>query len=68
MTVLETVSVAVVLLLPMVIHKGKAHLEGSHAFTKRDGTHFARLDKGWISRGRGLDYLTMIFKPNTKAT
>lgn len=67
-TVLESVSAAGSPLPPMVIHKGKSHLKDSPVFTKRDGTHFARLDKGWTSREIGLDYLTMIFKPNTKAT
>lgn len=66
-TVLETVSATGALLPPMVVYKGQTHLEGWHAFTKRDGTHFARSEKGWTSREIGLDYLTLIFEPNTKA-
>lgn len=65
-TVLETVSAAGGLLLPMVIYKGQAHLEGWHAFTKRDGTHFPRSKKGWTSRVIGMYYLMMLFEPNTK--
>lgn len=67
-TVLEIVSAAGGLLSPMVIYKRKAYLKGWQALTKRDGTYFIRSEKGWTSCEIGLNYLMMIFEPNTKVT
>ena len=66
-TVIECVSTAGKVLLPMYIYNGSAHLMGWHAGVKREvAATSGWSQKGWTSRALGLGWLERNFEKYTQ--
>lgn len=68
-TVVETVSADGTALPPMIILKCKTHQAQWHSYlTEEDkNTIFSTSTKGWTNQKLGVDYLKLLFQPQTKA-
>lgn len=66
-TVLETVAADEYVLPPMIIYKGKAHYRGwNQNLPAQDvSTVFALSNRGWTNQILGVEYLKLLFEPNT---
>ena len=65
---IETVSVAGALLLPMIVYKGQKYYRGSTALAEAgDKAYFVISDKGWTSSSISIEFLVRNFEPITRA-
>jgi hypothetical protein len=67
-TVIEAISAKGFILPPMVILKGKVHLQSWYEYRQLPSDWVISLSpKGWTSNELGLEWLTTIFEPVTRA-
>ena len=67
-TAVETVSADRAVLPPMIIYKGKAQLAQWHKYLLEEDkdTIFSFSPKGWTNQVLGVEYLKLLFNPQTE--
>ena len=67
-TVIEIVAADSIYLPPMIIYKGQSQLAQWHKYLNEEDkdTIFSVSPKGWTSQVLGVEYLRLLFEPNTQ--